>query len=170
MRKSLPQLKKQIAALQKQADELQRKESKDVIARIKEAIEFYDLTAEDLGFGAVSRKQASPVAPPPKAAAAAPGVKYRDESGNTWGGRGPRPQWLRDALANGKTPEDFLVNGGSAPKAASAGRKTARGGKKVATKVKYRDGAGNTWSGRGPRPRWFTEALAKGASLQDLAA
>ena len=30
-------------------------------------------------------------------------------SGNTWGGRGPRPQWLRDALANGKSLQDFAV-------------------------------------------------------------
>jgi DNA-binding protein H-NS len=38
-----------------------------------------------------------------------PQVKYRDGEGNTWVGRGPRPQWLRDALANGKTLADFAV-------------------------------------------------------------
>ena len=36
-------------------------------------------------------------------------AKYRDESGNTWVGRGPRPQWLRDALNAGKSLQDFAV-------------------------------------------------------------
>lgn len=32
----------------------------------------------------------------------------------------------------------------------------------------YSDGQGNTWSGRGRRPLWLTEALAAGASLDDF--
>ena len=35
--------------------------------------------------------------------------------------------------------------------------------------VKYRDAAGNTWSGRGLQPRWLKEALASGKKLQDFA-
>jgi DNA-binding protein H-NS len=35
--------------------------------------------------------------------------------------------------------------------------------------VKYRDAAGNTWSGRGLRPRWLNNALAKGKALSDFA-
>jgi DNA-binding protein H-NS len=34
-------------------------------------------------------------------------VKFRDEQGNTWGGRGPQPRWLRDAIAAGKSKDDF---------------------------------------------------------------
>lgn len=168
MTKTLSQLKKQIASLQKQAEELQRKESKEVIARIKEAIAFYDLTPEDLGFGGARAPKASGGSgKTAKASSASGGVRYRDDAGHSWGGRGPRPQWLRDALANGKSLDDFRVNGGA--EASPAARKPARG-KKSAAKVKYRDQAGNTWSGRGPRPRWLTDALANGASLQDLAA
>lgn len=33
---------------------------------------------------------------------------------------------------------------------------------------KYSDGAGNVWSGRGPRPRWLKEALNKGARLEQF--
>ncbi|MBB3638984.1 H-NS histone family protein [Variovorax atrisoli] len=33
--------------------------------------------------------------------------KYADQAGNTWHGRGARPQWLKDALAAGKTLADF---------------------------------------------------------------
>lgn len=35
--------------------------------------------------------------------------------------------------------------------------------------VKYRDGNGNTWVGRGPRPRWLLEALKSGKTLDDFA-
>lgn len=53
------------------------------------------------------------------------------------------------------------------------GRKAAgksRKGSKVA--VKYRNPANpeQTWSGRGKRPNWFKEALARGIRKDDLAA
>lgn len=44
----------------------------------------------------------------------------------------------------------------------------AEGGKKVA--AKYRDPAsGQTWSGRGLKPKWLQAALAAGKSLNDFA-
>jgi DNA-binding protein H-NS len=36
--------------------------------------------------------------------------------------------------------------------------------------VKYRDDAGNTWTGVGCKPRWFEEALAAGKKPEDMAA
>lgn len=33
---------------------------------------------------------------------------------------------------------------------------------------KYRDAAGNTWSGRGFKPVWLREALAAGAALESF--
>lgn len=33
---------------------------------------------------------------------------------------------------------------------------------------KYRDASGNTWSGRGFKPRWLQQALAAGASLDSF--
>jgi DNA-binding protein H-NS len=38
------------------------------------------------------------------------------------------------------------------------------------SKIRFRDGTGNTWSGRGRRPQWFVNALAKGKSYSELAA
>jgi len=35
--------------------------------------------------------------------------------------------------------------------------------------VKFRDGAGNTWAGRGAQPRWLREKLKAGAKLEDFA-
>src|SRR5258708_1405820 len=40
-------------------------------------------------------------------------------------------------------------------------------GRKVA--VKYRDGSGNTWAGRGAQPVWLREKLKAGAKLEDFA-
>jgi len=115
MSKTLAQLKKEIAVLTREADKLQRKEVQGVIVRIKEAIQAYGLTAADLGLSGAARGRKPGVAK----AAAAPGkrrrkaasadVRFRDESGNVWGGRGPRPKWLRDALAGGKQLSDFAV-------------------------------------------------------------
>jgi DNA-binding protein H-NS len=49
------------------------------------------------------------------------------------------------------------------------GRKRASSGGKAKT-VKYRGPNGETWGGgRGRKPRWVTEALAKGKKLEDFA-
>lgn len=40
-------------------------------------------------------------------------------------------------------------------------------GKKVA--IKYRDGDGNEWSGRGLQPKWLREAIEAGAKLESFA-
>ena len=109
MSKSYAQIQKQIAALRAQADKQRRKEVDDVVARIREAIAHYGLTAADLG---LARRAAAPAKVPAKKKSKAKivvPVKYRDEAGHTWTGRGLKPVWLRDALAGGKTLEDFAV-------------------------------------------------------------
>jgi DNA-binding protein H-NS len=47
-----------------------------------------------------------------------------------------------------------------------------RGGSKLKGRtvpVKYRDRAGNTWAGRGARPRWLVAAIKEGKKLEDFA-
>jgi DNA-binding protein H-NS len=34
--------------------------------------------------------------------------------------------------------------------------------------IKFKDDAGNAWSGFGPKPRWLTEALAAGKTIEEL--
>ena len=131
MTKTYSQLVKQIETLKVEAERARRKEMDGVISRIRTAIAAYDLSAEDLGFGSGGnakgvRKNGSSSAgaaqgdsPTPikrrrrrgAGAAAKPvrEVKYSNGSGGTWGGRGKRPQWLRDALGQGKALSDFLV-------------------------------------------------------------
>jgi DNA-binding protein H-NS len=114
MTKTYAQLVKQIEALQLDAEKVRRKEVDGVVSRIREAIEVYSLTADDLGFGRAVKtgtRKASPAAKrrPRKTAKSTGEVKFRNDSGGTWGGRGKRPQWLRDALTAGKTLADFAV-------------------------------------------------------------
>lgn len=47
----------------------------------------------------------------------------------------------------------------------------AQKGKKAKAPVKYRDpnNQENTWAGRGRKPRWLDEALARGKKLEDFA-
>ena len=116
---TLASLNAQIAALQAQADALRKKEVAEVIAKVRDAIVHYGLTAADLGFGkAVGKSPASvgvkPVKKGRKNGAAKPTtkpVKFKDDQGHTWGGMGKRPDWFKAALASGKTPEDLLAKG-----------------------------------------------------------
>lgn len=113
MTKTYSQIQKQIQLLQREADKVKRKEVDGVIARIREAINAYGLTAADLGLdkgrGKRGAKPAAADGRKPRRAKASTQVKFRDEGGNVWGGRGPRPKWLRDALAAGRQLADFAV-------------------------------------------------------------
>jgi DNA-binding protein H-NS len=53
---TLAALNAQIAALQTQADALRKKEVAEVVAKIKDAIAHYGLTAADLGLATGARK------------------------------------------------------------------------------------------------------------------
>jgi DNA-binding protein H-NS len=92
------------------------------VSRIRKAITHYGLTTQDL-FGKVAaaagaagkgagRKRGAAKKAKAGSAATAKGpavVRYRDENGNSWVGRGKRPQWLRDALAAGRKLEEFAA-------------------------------------------------------------
>jgi DNA-binding protein H-NS len=85
---------------------------------------------------------------------------------------------IREAIAHYcLTPEDLFGKTASR-KVAKKGKVTASGGntkalskakgRKVA--IKYRDAGGNTWTGRGNRPRWLVAALAAGKTLEEFRA
>src|SRR5881409_936458 len=128
MTKTYAQIQKQIQALSREAEQVKRKEVDGVVARIKEAIAVYGLTAGDLGLTGARVSKAGPGKKRGAKSKGAAAVKFRDEAGNTWVGRGPRPHWLRDALAAGKKLEDFAVgssdakpNGAAPPAAKTVG-------------------------------------------------
>lgn len=161
MTQSYKQIQKQIETLQRQAEKLRKQEADGVIARIRVAITHYGLTAEQLGLGARSigvRVKVGQTVPTRLA-------KYSDGQGNFWSGIGKRPYWLRDALNAGRRLEEFATGTLSKPK-----RTKLKTAKKRKSKVLYRDQAGHTWSGMGPRPRWLKEALDSGTTLEEMAA
>ena len=172
MAQTYTQIQRQIDALQKQADKLKQKEVGGVVDRIKEAISHYGLTPDQLfgASGAGARKATSSSAKAAGKSGRANGASsaaYADGAGNTWGGRGPRPRWLRDALAAGKSLEEFATGSTAKKGSAPAAKKKVAGKRK--SKQQYCDQAGNTWSGFGPKPKWLKEALAAGAALESLA-
>lgn len=130
MAKSLSSILSQIERLQKEADAIQS----EVIDRIRKEITKYSLTAEQL-FGK-HKAHRTRVAKPGKRSTKARTVKFADGLGNTWGGMGKRPEWLREALNTGKALEEFLV-GGDTPKAIAAAR-TSKPAAKAKRKVAAR--------------------------------
>ena len=186
MPQTFSQLQAQIQSLQAQAEQLKQREVKDVVAKIREAITTYGLSQQDL-FGNNSGRVVSPSGasqPSGRGAKAkrnskvAKSAKYADGDGNTWVGLGKRPRWLQDALARGSRLEEFLVSGdlsngsvGAAPEHQGASRSSKKkAGGKTAVKAMYRDDSGNSWSGRGPRPRWLKQAIEDGKTLEAMRA
>jgi DNA-binding protein H-NS len=127
---TLKEIDQEIAKLKERAASIVAAEKDGVIERMKEAIAYYGLTATDLGLSnhseagqrgrtrkstkisatATARGPAKTTPPSPtakKSRAGAGGIKFRDDSGNTWSGFGPKPRWLTDALANGKALEEL---------------------------------------------------------------
>lgn len=104
------ELKEQAEKLLAEAERMREQEIADAIADIKRKIELYGLTAADLGFArAAGPDQARGRNAKPVAAA----VKYRGPNGETWsGGRGRKPQWVTQALAQGRSLEEFAVKNG----------------------------------------------------------
>lgn len=116
MARTLEQVNAEIAKLQREAEALKAKEVAGVIARIQEAIAYYELTVEDLfapGKPRAARKAAAKPAPAKtrqKSATKSAGVvRFKDENGNTWTGHGKRPRWFVAALKAGRTPQDLEV-------------------------------------------------------------
>lgn len=86
----------QIAALQEQAEAARRNEVAGAKAKIKEILDTYGLTINDLS-GTGKSKSGAPRAAVP--------AKYRDPAtGSEWTGRGRAPLWLA-----GKDKEQFLI-------------------------------------------------------------
>lgn len=95
----------QKAEIEKKIAEAQREERASAIAQVRALMAQHGLTMVDLA----SRSASSPRAATGKAVSKV-AAKYRDPStGNTWSGRGLKPNWLKAALDGGKTLADFAV-------------------------------------------------------------
>ena len=112
----LVELRQQIAEMEKQAAELQKKNRPAVLAELRQQMTAYGITVEErsrpAARAAKSRGPVARAASPAKAKK--PGVplpmKYRGPEGQTWTGRGTAPKWLNALLVDGKTRGNFLIN------------------------------------------------------------
>ena len=113
-KKTFLEVQKQIEQLQQEAEQLRKQESNEVLARIKEAIAVYGFTAAELGVAGGAKRGRVPKAVSVKAGrkfsgkAGASAPKYRDQNGNVWSGRGPRPAWFKAALRLASRQKSFL--------------------------------------------------------------
>ncbi len=98
---SYKELQSQIERLQKEAEQARKNEIAAAIAEIHAKMKDYDLSPEDLGFGAGAAKRK-----PLKATRRPVAPKYRNiTTGETWSGRGKPPKWMA-----GRDKAQFLIS------------------------------------------------------------
>ncbi len=99
---NLKELLAQKAQIEKQIDEAARNERAEAVAKVKALMAEYGLSVADLGSRGTAKTARSAGGKVP--------AKYRNTAtGETWSGRGLRPNWLKAALAGGRKLEDFAV-------------------------------------------------------------
>ena len=129
---SLASIKKQIAALEAEAARITKAETAAAIAKIKELMSSFGLTAEHLGLALVHGKRVIAKKSAPKRGGAGT-AKYADpKTGKTWSGFGRAPKWI----ASAKTRDAFLVDKGRLEAIPSAAKTPAANKKAVAKPVK----------------------------------
>lgn len=104
MSEKLRDLLAQKAAIEQKIEEAARAERSDAIARVKSLMAEHGLTLADLNARGSSAPRKA------RTGGGKVAAKYRDAAtGDTWSGRGLRPNWLKAALASGRKLEDFAV-------------------------------------------------------------
>ncbi len=100
--KSPEELQQLIAEAQAQLKVTQRRQHKEVIAKIKELADSIGATVD---IHEHSEKEAS------KKVVAKAAIKYRhpDDPTKTWTGRGMRPKWLVELVNAGRDQHEFLI-------------------------------------------------------------
>lgn len=170
-------LKKQQAELEKLIERTKKKEQRGVIKRMVEAIEFYELTAAELGFKDLTHplklngatvKTAKPPADARKSTrqhqkGVPKPIRYRHGE-HVWTGMGHTPNWLTELMAQGHDKEEYRVKDEPATTAAkkppkgAAAKPRASNASADNTPVPgtiYRSTTGKEWDGTGRMPAWI---------------
>lgn len=104
-------------AKKRQSTLKKRKPLATVRARLRAAAAAEGYSIAEL-FGGTAAKSAGPAAPrkAPRAGKAgrklgkvAPKYRNPENESETWTGRGKQPRWMAERVAQGNTPEDFLI-------------------------------------------------------------
>ena len=118
---SYQDIQAQIRDLTVAAEEARKAELSQALDSIRELIQQYGLTQDDL-LGLFKKRRGRTAGA--KAAPATKGVaKYRDpETGRTWTGQGKPPNWIKDAPDRSA----YLIEGSAAPATKKSGRRIAK--------------------------------------------
>jgi len=113
-------LKARIDQLQKQLAAAEANKA-PAIKKVRALMQKLGVTLQDLQTSAGGGRRGRPSKPtlegrlstanarnPRKSRGAVP-IKYRDDTGNTWTGRGKTPRWITEAEKTGKTREAFRI-------------------------------------------------------------
>lgn len=98
---SLEELKSLKRQVDRQIDGWQERKRREAIAAAEEAAREHGFNLSDLGLAGGGRRRRSAPSPARYANPADPT--------QTWGGRGRRPAWIKEALAAGKDLEDLAI-------------------------------------------------------------
>ncbi|MFZ2651162.1 MAG: H-NS histone family protein [Burkholderiaceae bacterium] len=100
---SLKELLAQKEALDKEIENTKKQARSEAISRVRALMSEYGLTTADLSAKSIAKKGAG-------RSGGKVAVKYRNAAtGDTWSGRGLRPNWLKAAIASGRKIDDFAV-------------------------------------------------------------
>lgn len=100
---ALQELLDQKKSLDQQITALRLAERQEAISKVRALMAEHGLTATDFQGNATVKVAKT-------GAAKKVAAKYRDsQTGSTWTGRGLKPRWLTQALADGKSLSDFAV-------------------------------------------------------------
>ena len=92
------QILTKIETLKQQAEQQRQKEIGGIVADIRQKMQKYGVTPEDLGFKRPERRKRRLAA------------KYKNPAtGETWSGRGRPPAWMVAAEKKGKKRDSFLI-------------------------------------------------------------
>ena len=110
--KNLQEIRDQIRALQEQERAAVLAQKEAILGEMRRNIQDLGITAEELGFTSVSslknysasEKYATSKIKSERV------VKYKKSDAETWsGGRGPKPGWVKEIMANGGDLEAYRV-------------------------------------------------------------
>jgi len=99
-------LRARITALQKQLAAAENTKA-PAVRQVKALMRKLAVSMADLAEPSAEKKVKGVKKPSHKVA-----VKYRDENGNTWTGRGKTPRWMIDAEKAGSKREEYLIKAG----------------------------------------------------------
>ena len=79
--------------------DFEKRKKKQALAAVKEAARKFGFDLGELVDAAKSKGKS----------AATPKYAHPDDPEKTWTGRGRQPDWFKEGVAQGKSPEDFLI-------------------------------------------------------------